>query len=49
MNEDKMLPARLPLLLRSIAPGEEFTRMELPTSEGQHTGGIYLTPDGQEV
>ena len=44
-----MLQASLPLLLRSMAPGEGFTRMEMPTSEGQHTGGVYLSPDGQEV
>ncbi len=49
MSEEKMLQARLPIALRSVSPGEGFTRMEIPEREGGHTGGVYLAPDGQEV
>ena len=49
MGGNELSPARLPLLVRGIAPGEGFTAMGLPAGEGQHTGGVYLSPDGEDV
>lgn len=39
----------LPLTLRSITPGPCFTSLPVPLREGFHTGGPYLSPDGNEV
>jgi len=44
-----MIEARLPLLLRWTAPGPEFVRLAIPGREGFHTGGPFLSPDGNEV
>jgi len=50
MNEQQALVvARLPLAIRAIAPGEGFTRMDIPQNEGMHTGGPFLSPDGRAV
>jgi hypothetical protein len=43
----------LPLSIRDVAPGPDFTRLTgtrpdgLP--DGVHTGGAWLSPDGREV
>lgn len=39
----------LPLTLRTISPGPDFTLLPIPLREGFHTGGPYLSPDGNEV
>lgn len=49
MSEEQALTVRLPLAIRASAPGEGFTRMQIPAGEGMHTGGVYLSPGGQKV
>lgn len=49
MSEQTALTLRLPLTIRDVTPGAQFTRLSIPVSEGMHTGGVYLSPDGQEV
>jgi hypothetical protein len=38
-----------PLALHEVAPGDGFARMPLPHLEGVHTGGPFVSPDGDEV
>lgn len=44
---------RLPIKIRSIAPGPDFSRLEADETnglpDGLHTGGAWLSPDGSEV
>jgi hypothetical protein len=39
----------LPLDLISVSPGEGFTYLPLPELEGIHTGGLWRSPDGEQV
>ena len=39
----------LPQWFEHLSPGEEFKRMEIPSNEGIHTGGVWESADGLEV
>lgn len=39
----------LPQWFEHLSPGEGFERMEIPSDEGIHTGGVWVDPAGLEV
>jgi hypothetical protein len=39
----------LPEWFEHLSPGEGFKRMEIPSNEGIHTGGVWESADGENV
>lgn len=40
-------PWTLPLAIRDVAPGPGFTRPPMAQGEGIHTGGVWVSPEGE--
>lgn len=49
MKQQDPCERRLPLALREVSPGEGFTRLSLSLGDGHRNGGVFLSPDGQDV